>query len=719
MSDNNFTEEFLKKFSDISADTIETLVKNGYQTQTSLIFLDLEKDLPNIPDISMAQISVLRYFLAEYQTKQKALRLNFDKNLFDELDAITDTTPVLNVNKIIDSPPKEILLPQNLTHFDSDQKFLTVPLTGCELGPIASTTTQLNSTFTLSSSSQQYIDIPQESDDIICLPSTSRSTHSISSTSSSTPYISHQTIRRRFVRIGYVIRNSRRRRVESRLNTESPQNETTTCDKSTDSPVVIDLDTDSNSDIIKPEVIEEVIKETSLKTPTNGKSLNVNTDNEREVERMVVPNVVPLRVNMAAVDDSTDTCDPTTDPKYRPKVKRLTKKQSKHRNSCSSLKPLKNDNKSLKRRSDRSLSPINTQSIDSFNCERNDCNEILSAQSLSGTEKPVEESLNTDITPMVIDQDTNINVDTDINTEVIKEVVKQTSLKTKTIEKSSDVNSDNKQEVEEKVVPNAVPLKVISGVKEDSTESCDLSTDPKCPPKVIHIDLNEEDIEETSLKTTTIEKSSNVNTDYDKKQVEGKVVTNAVPLEVSPCSKEDSTVSYDLQIDPKTPLKVKIKRRPKRKKLCSSFKSLKNDNKSPKSRPDRSQSANNTQSIDSFNYERNDCNEILKETEKPVDESLNTDITQMETNQDSLNSHKSFHCGAKDCYQTFSTKQAINEHKIAAHLKSIEYQCDVEGCGLSFSDNQSLIIHKRIHLAEKQTKYDINGCKVSKKFNCF
>ena len=63
--DTNYIEStfcfmYLKVFIGIERSTIETLVKNGYYSAASLRSLNLEKDLPILPNLSMGQRSILR-----------------------------------------------------------------------------------------------------------------------------------------------------------------------------------------------------------------------------------------------------------------------------------------------------------------------------------------------------------------------------------------------------------------------------------------------------------------------------------------------------------------------------------------------------------------------------------------------------------------------------------------------------------------------------------
>ena len=58
--ESTFCFTYLRVFIGIERSTIDTLVKNGYHSAASLRALDLDKDLPLLPNLSMGQRSILR-----------------------------------------------------------------------------------------------------------------------------------------------------------------------------------------------------------------------------------------------------------------------------------------------------------------------------------------------------------------------------------------------------------------------------------------------------------------------------------------------------------------------------------------------------------------------------------------------------------------------------------------------------------------------------------
>jgi hypothetical protein len=84
---NCFTKLFLSKYPSLEVKTIETLLNNGYLSKETLMLLDLDKDLPLLPDINMAQKSVLRHVLYNLQKSEKfsiELKNNLSNNSIDE-----------------------------------------------------------------------------------------------------------------------------------------------------------------------------------------------------------------------------------------------------------------------------------------------------------------------------------------------------------------------------------------------------------------------------------------------------------------------------------------------------------------------------------------------------------------------------------------------------------------------------------------------------------
>jgi hypothetical protein len=69
--DNDFTERYLSQFPSIESNTIEVLIRNGYQNRESLEAFDLKEDLPLLPDINMAQKSLLRKYLQQLKSEQE------------------------------------------------------------------------------------------------------------------------------------------------------------------------------------------------------------------------------------------------------------------------------------------------------------------------------------------------------------------------------------------------------------------------------------------------------------------------------------------------------------------------------------------------------------------------------------------------------------------------------------------------------------------------
>jgi hypothetical protein len=85
LMNNCFTKLFLSKYPSLEIKTIETLLNNGYYTKETLMLFDLNKDLPLLPDINMAQKSVLRHVLSNLQKSEKfsiEVRNSLNNNLF-------------------------------------------------------------------------------------------------------------------------------------------------------------------------------------------------------------------------------------------------------------------------------------------------------------------------------------------------------------------------------------------------------------------------------------------------------------------------------------------------------------------------------------------------------------------------------------------------------------------------------------------------------------
>jgi len=90
---NCFTKRFLSKYPSLEVKTIETLLNNGYFSKETLMLLDLDKDLPLLPDINMAQKSVLRHVLYNLQKSEKfsiELENNLSNNSKDKLKPSID-----------------------------------------------------------------------------------------------------------------------------------------------------------------------------------------------------------------------------------------------------------------------------------------------------------------------------------------------------------------------------------------------------------------------------------------------------------------------------------------------------------------------------------------------------------------------------------------------------------------------------------------------------
>jgi hypothetical protein len=69
--DNDFTQQYLSQFPSIESNTIEILIRNGYQHRESLMAFDLKEDLPLLPDVNMAQKSLLRKYLQQLKEDQE------------------------------------------------------------------------------------------------------------------------------------------------------------------------------------------------------------------------------------------------------------------------------------------------------------------------------------------------------------------------------------------------------------------------------------------------------------------------------------------------------------------------------------------------------------------------------------------------------------------------------------------------------------------------
>jgi uncharacterized Zn-finger protein len=90
---NCFTKRFLSKYPSLEVKTIETLLNNGYFSKETLMLLDLDKDLPLLSDINMAQKSVLRHVLYNLQKSEKfsiELENNLSNNSKDKLKPSID-----------------------------------------------------------------------------------------------------------------------------------------------------------------------------------------------------------------------------------------------------------------------------------------------------------------------------------------------------------------------------------------------------------------------------------------------------------------------------------------------------------------------------------------------------------------------------------------------------------------------------------------------------
>ena len=93
-------------------------------------------------------------------------------------------------------------------------------------------------------------------------------------------------------------------------------------------------------------------------------------------------------------------------------------------------------------------------------------------------------------------------------------------------------------------------------------------------------------------------------------------------------------------------------------------------------------------------------------------------ISSLNYHQESIHSHKSYRNDSNKT--TFSTKQYLNNYKKFLNKKQIKYQCDVEGCGKAFPDNQGLIQHKNSHTIKTPFFCNTKGCKhfLNNKFKC-
>jgi len=69
--DDDFTQQYLSQFSSIESNTIEVLIRNGYQNRESLMAFDLIEDLPLLPGVNMAQKSLLRKYLQQLKSDQE------------------------------------------------------------------------------------------------------------------------------------------------------------------------------------------------------------------------------------------------------------------------------------------------------------------------------------------------------------------------------------------------------------------------------------------------------------------------------------------------------------------------------------------------------------------------------------------------------------------------------------------------------------------------
>ncbi|XP_027202260.2 uncharacterized protein LOC113796196 [Dermatophagoides pteronyssinus] len=65
-----FVKFFLQQAQEIEPVTIQTLIDHGYRTKLSLTAMDLERDLPLIDEIALAQRSLLRRYLTALQESQ-------------------------------------------------------------------------------------------------------------------------------------------------------------------------------------------------------------------------------------------------------------------------------------------------------------------------------------------------------------------------------------------------------------------------------------------------------------------------------------------------------------------------------------------------------------------------------------------------------------------------------------------------------------------------
>jgi hypothetical protein len=129
LMNNCFTKLFLSKYPSLEIKTIETLLNNGYYTKETLMLFDLNKDLPLLPDINMAQKSVLRHVLSNLQKSEKfsiEVRNSLNNNLFGN-DSNNDSM----LKKIVKIEPKyelktSIDCPEVVVKEESDREIIDI-----------------------------------------------------------------------------------------------------------------------------------------------------------------------------------------------------------------------------------------------------------------------------------------------------------------------------------------------------------------------------------------------------------------------------------------------------------------------------------------------------------------------------------------------------------------------------------------------------------------
>ena len=100
--DIDFTERYLSHFATIDRQTIEVLIDNGYQSKDQLLAFDIKEDLPLLPELNMAQKSLLRKVLQHFHESHQ-LEAKVQDVTADSIEALPPTPPV-NKRKLESTP---------------------------------------------------------------------------------------------------------------------------------------------------------------------------------------------------------------------------------------------------------------------------------------------------------------------------------------------------------------------------------------------------------------------------------------------------------------------------------------------------------------------------------------------------------------------------------------------------------------------------------------